>query len=51
MPAYVVFTDATLEAIAELRPKTRAELAGIGGVGAAKLERYADDVLRLVSGE
>ena len=50
VPAYVVFTDATLEAIAELRPKTRAELAGIGGVGAAKLERYADDVLRLVSG-
>jgi len=47
MPAFVVFTDATLTAIAEARPGSRAELARIPGVGAAKLERFADAVLDL----
>ena len=50
MPAYVVFTDATLEAIAVRRPTTRVELAQISGVGAMKLERYSDQVLALVEG-
>ena len=50
MPAYVVFTDATLEAIAVRRPATRAELSQISGVGAMKLERYSDQVIALVSG-
>jgi DNA helicase-2/ATP-dependent DNA helicase PcrA len=49
-PAYCVFTDATLTRIAELAPGTREELATIGGVGAAKLASYADDVLRLCRG-
>jgi DNA helicase-2/ATP-dependent DNA helicase PcrA len=48
-PAYCVFTDATLTRIAEVSPTTREELATIGGVGAAKLAKYADDVLRLCS--
>lgn len=48
LPAYCVFTDATLTAIAESRPSDRAGLAGIPGVGATKLERYADDVLALL---
>src|SRR5579884_1051042 len=48
LPAYCVFTDATLTAIAESRPADRAALAGIPGVGATKLERYADDVLALL---
>ncbi len=47
-PAYCVFTDATLEAIAEVRPGTRGELAGVRGVGGAKLTAYADEVLALV---
>jgi DNA helicase-2/ATP-dependent DNA helicase PcrA len=46
-PAYCVFTDATLTRIAEVRPRTREELAVIGGVGPAKLAAYADDVLDL----
>jgi DNA helicase-2/ATP-dependent DNA helicase PcrA len=45
VPAYVVFHDRTLAEIAERRPATQAELAGIPGVGPAKLERYAEDVL------
>jgi ATP-dependent DNA helicase UvrD/PcrA len=45
VPAYVVFHDATLAEIAERAPTTRGELAAVAGVGPAKLERYADDVL------
>jgi DNA helicase-2/ATP-dependent DNA helicase PcrA len=50
VPAYVVFTDATLTAIAENRPASHGELAGISGVGARKLERYGADVLAILGG-
>ena len=49
VPAYVVFTDATLQAIAETKPADPAALATVPGVGPAKLERYADEVLALVN--
>ncbi|HEV2344105.1 MAG TPA: ATP-dependent DNA helicase UvrD2 [Actinocrinis sp.] len=49
LPAYCVFTDATLTAIAETRPASRAALAVIPGVGSTKLDRYADEVLALLS--
>ena len=45
VPAYVVFTDATLQAIAEHRPANAAQLSAIPGVGAVKLERYGPAVL------
>ncbi|WP_051343135.1 ATP-dependent DNA helicase UvrD2 [Pseudonocardia spinosispora] len=48
VPLYVVFTDATLTAIAEHRPCDNAGLVSIPGIGAAKLERYGPDVLSLV---
>jgi DNA helicase II / ATP-dependent DNA helicase PcrA len=47
VPAYVVFSDATLQAIAAARPVNRGELAGIPGVGAVKLDRYGAAVLEL----
>jgi DNA helicase-2/ATP-dependent DNA helicase PcrA len=50
VPAFVVFSDATLEALAEVRPGDRQGLLRINGIGAAKLERYADDVLAVLSG-
>jgi len=50
VPAFVVFSDATLEALAEVRPGDRRGLLGINGIGAAKLERYADDVLAVLAG-
>ncbi len=40
VPPYVIFHDATLQAIALARPHTLRDLAGIQGLGAAKLERY-----------
>jgi DNA helicase-2/ATP-dependent DNA helicase PcrA len=49
VPAYVVFTDATLTAIAEQRPADRAALVGIPGIGARKLDRYGAAVLALVT--
>ncbi|MDO5699321.1 MAG: ATP-dependent DNA helicase UvrD2 [Dermatophilus congolensis] len=50
VPAYVVFTDATLTAIAENAPHDRASLSAISGVGARKLALYADDVLAVLGG-
>jgi DNA helicase II / ATP-dependent DNA helicase PcrA len=49
VPLYVVFTDATLTAIAEHRPADNAALVAIPGIGAAKLQRYGRDVLDVVS--
>ncbi len=51
VPAYIVFTDATLTAIAERRPEDAKALTTIPGIGAAKLERFGADVLALVRGE
>ena len=48
VPSYVVFTDATLAAIAEQRPSDEAALVAISGIGATKLERFGADVLALV---
>jgi DNA helicase II / ATP-dependent DNA helicase PcrA len=45
VPAYVVFHDSTLVEIARLGPRSMNELAGIVGVGPAKLERYGAEVL------
>ncbi|WP_189693325.1 ATP-dependent DNA helicase UvrD2 [Sinomonas cellulolyticus] len=50
IPAFVVFTDATLTAIAEARPASLAELAQVAGVGRAKLERYGEGVLEVLRG-
>jgi DNA helicase II / ATP-dependent DNA helicase PcrA len=49
VPAYVVFHDRTLADIAELKPRDWGDLAGITGIGPAKLERYADEVLAVVA--
>jgi DNA helicase-2/ATP-dependent DNA helicase PcrA len=50
VPAYVVFTDLTLQAIAEARPADTRALLRINGVGQTKLTKYGDDVLALVGG-
>ena len=50
VPAYVVFHDATLRDVVTRRPADLAELAGIGGVGAAKLERYGAGLLAALEG-
>ncbi|EJE49195.1 ATP-dependent DNA helicase RecQ [Acidovorax sp. CF316] len=47
LPAYVIFHDATLAAIAERNPATQEDLQGISGMGAKKLEAYGSEVLRV----
>ncbi len=47
LPAYVIFHDATLAAIAARAPTALADLQGISGIGATKLERYGEEVLRV----
>jgi DNA helicase-2/ATP-dependent DNA helicase PcrA len=51
VPAYVVFSDATLVGIADSGPTSRAALARVSGVGATKLERYAEPVLAVLAGQ
>jgi DNA helicase-2/ATP-dependent DNA helicase PcrA len=48
VPAYVVFTDATLIAAAESDPRRREDLLRIAGIGRTKLDRYGDDVLAIL---
>ncbi|MFA7488371.1 MAG: DNA helicase RecQ [Lysobacteraceae bacterium] len=49
VPAYMIFSNATLRDIAETDPNELDELATISGVGAAKLERYGEAVLEALS--
>ncbi|MDO4254869.1 MAG: DNA helicase RecQ [Kocuria sp.] len=50
VPAYVIFPDATLIAIAQTAPTAVHELQGISGIGAKKLERYGQAVVEIVKG-
>jgi len=47
LPAFVIFHDATLRAVAERAPQTPRDLEGIAGIGAKKLEAYGAEVLRV----
>jgi ATP-dependent DNA helicase RecQ len=49
LPAYVIFHDATLAAIAALDPQSVNDLQGVSGIGARKLEAYGDEVLRVLT--
>jgi len=49
MPAYVIATDLTLTAIAELQPTTVEDLAAIPGMGPKKLEQFGEQLVSLVS--
>lgn len=50
VPAYVVFSDATLAEMAARRPATGAELLEVNGVGQTKLERYGEAFLAVIAG-
>ena len=51
VPAYIIFTDRTLIEMAEKRPSTLDDMAGIGGIGAKKLERYGREFLTVIAGD
>jgi len=50
VPAYVVLHDATLQELAARRPGSEAELAGVKGLGPAKLARYGVELLDVLAG-
>ena len=50
VPPYVIFHDATLLEMLENRPRDRAALRAINGVGESKLERYGDAFLDVLQG-
>lgn len=48
LPAYVIFHDATLAAIAALAPSSVEQLEGVSGIGERKLEAYGEEVIRVL---
>ena len=49
VPAFVVFSDATLRALAARKPATREAMLRVSGVGPAKLDRYAEPFLQIIA--
>ena len=49
VPAYVIFTDATMEALAESLPRDAESLLAISGIGPDKVTRYGDDLIALLA--
>ncbi len=49
VPAYVIFNDQTLRAVAAAKPANRSQLGRLPGIGPVKLERYADELLEVVA--
>lgn len=50
VPAYVVFSDATLAELAERKPSDADELLRVPGMGRKRVDRYGDDVLEVLAG-
>ncbi len=50
LPAYVIFHDATLAAIATIAPQNLSDLHGVSGIGGKKLEAYGAEVVRVCEG-
>ena len=48
IPAYVVFPDTTLHALAQYQPKTSADLLDISGIGPTRVENYGDELLEII---
>ncbi|MDD2663682.1 MAG: DNA helicase RecQ [Dechloromonas sp.] len=51
VPAYVILHDRTLRELAEVRPVSHGLLAGITGMGSAKIEHYGEELLALIRAE
>lgn len=49
VPAFVVFSDASLIEMAKLKPKDRIEFSKINGVGPSKLKKYSDQFLSVIN--
>lgn len=48
IPAYAVFHDSTLEALAAMKPRTEAELLGVPGIGPGRIARFGAEILKVL---
>jgi ATP-dependent DNA helicase RecQ len=48
VPAYIILNDKSLKQIASVKPETNAQLLSVDGIGQVKLEKYGEEILRLV---
>lgn len=48
VPPYVIFSNATLNQIAELQPTTLSDFSNILGIDQNKIEKYADDFISII---
>jgi superfamily II DNA helicase RecQ len=51
LPAYCIFADKTLVALAQAHPTTESDMLRVSGVGPAKLEKYGEAYLRILRDE
>jgi superfamily II DNA helicase RecQ len=49
VPAFVIFNDATLQAVAAARPTSHVALLSVPGIGPVKAQRFGPDLLRIVA--
>jgi ATP-dependent DNA helicase RecQ len=47
VPPFMLFFDATLRELADAAPTTREQLLTVKGIGAAKADKYGDDILSI----
>ena len=50
VPAYYIFNNATLDSIVEHKPRTLKELYNVQGFGKVKVEKYGNDILKIING-
>jgi superfamily II DNA helicase RecQ len=48
-PEFMVFPNATLEALAKTKPRKMEELSSVKGLGPAKITRYGDDLMAILN--
>jgi ATP-dependent DNA helicase RecQ len=49
VPAYVVFSNRTLDELATIKPKSRDELDGVHGIGPSRIDKYGDAIIALIT--
>ena len=49
LPAYIIMHDKTIIEIIENNPSTIEELGRVKGIGPAKLEKYGNEILRILN--
>ena len=48
-PEFMIFPNATLEALAKGKPRKMEELSGVKGLGPAKITKYGDDLMAILN--